>query len=37
MGVGGDTSWGAKPHEKYQIFPKGMNYEYTMLPVENWP
>ncbi|MDR0546443.1 MAG: DUF4981 domain-containing protein [Dysgonamonadaceae bacterium] len=26
-GVGGDTSWGAKPHEQYQIKP-GQDYHY---------
>ncbi|MFY0652418.1 MAG: DUF4981 domain-containing protein [Cyclobacteriaceae bacterium] len=29
MGVGGDNSWGATPHEQYQI--KSGNYEYEFL------
>lgn len=34
MGVGGDTSWGAKPHEEYQINPRRMEYEYTIVPLK---
>ncbi|PQJ80983.1 hypothetical protein BTO18_10700 [Polaribacter porphyrae] len=33
MGVGGDTSWWAKPLEKYQIKPKKMKFSYTILPI----
>ena len=29
MGVGGDNSWGAKPHEKYTLYPK--NYEFSFM------
>ncbi len=30
MGVGGDTSWGAKPHEKYQIAPKDYMFSFRI-------
>jgi len=35
MGVGGDNSWGAKPHAPYQI-PADKNYSYTvrLLPYD---
>jgi beta-galactosidase len=29
MGVGGDDSWGAKPHKEFQI-PSNKNYSYTV-------
>jgi len=29
MGVGGDNSWGAKPHKQFQI-PSDANYSYTV-------
>jgi len=29
MGVGGDNSWGAKPHKEFQI-PSDKNYSYTV-------
>lgn len=34
MGVGGDTSWGARPLDKYQIEAKNMSYSYSILPIE---
>ncbi|MGC1204993.1 MAG: glycoside hydrolase family 2 TIM barrel-domain containing protein [Flavobacteriaceae bacterium] len=34
MGVGGDNSWGAMPHEAYQIQPKSMSFQYTIHPVK---
>ncbi len=34
MGVGGDDSWGAKPLEKYLIFPGNYTYEFIIAPVE---
>ncbi|MCG9972563.1 glycoside hydrolase family 2 TIM barrel-domain containing protein [Christiangramia crocea] len=34
MGVGGDTSWGAQPHDKYQIEPENMSYAYFIKPVK---
>ncbi|MCM5664057.1 glycoside hydrolase family 2 TIM barrel-domain containing protein [Galbibacter mesophilus] len=33
MGVGGDTSWGAQPHEQYQIKPEQKEYSYYILPI----
>ncbi len=35
MGVGGDDSWGALPHEEYLIKPKRYQYQYTIIPVKN--
>ena len=32
MGVGGDTSWGAKPHDEYMLFPKSYSYSYRLRP-----
>jgi len=34
MGVGGDTSWWARPLEKYQIKPTEMAYSYSIIPVK---
>ena len=33
MGVGGDTSWGAKPHKKYQISPGDYEYAFIIGPI----
>lgn len=34
-GVGGDNSWGARPHNEYRIFPNGpITYEFKLSPVE---
>ena len=33
MGVGGDNSWGAMPHEQYRIPAKEYSYEYRISPV----
>ena len=33
MGVGGDTSWGAMPHEQYQIAPGDYSYSFMIQPV----
>lgn len=37
MGVGGDDSWGARPHEQYQIKPEHNRIEYgfTFYPIGN--
>jgi len=35
MGVGGDDSWGALPHEEYQIKPKKYEYQYTIIPIKD--
>ncbi len=34
MGVGGDNSWGAMPHEAYQIRPVDMSFNYIIEPVK---
>ncbi|MEM1407404.1 MAG: glycoside hydrolase family 2 TIM barrel-domain containing protein, partial [Bacteroidota bacterium] len=34
MGVGGDTSWGAMPHEQYQITPENYEYAFIIRPVQ---
>ena len=34
MGVGGDTSWWARPLKKYQIKAKNRNYSYTIIPIK---
>ena len=33
MGVGGDNSWGAKPHANYCIAPKNYNFRLIFKPV----
>ena len=37
MGVGGDDSWGATPHEKYTLYPSEKYFEYgfTLIPFSN--
>ena len=36
MGVGGDDSWGAKPHDEFLIHPNsGYSYSYRIIPVKN--
>jgi beta-galactosidase len=32
MGVGGDDSWGAKPHDPYRLFPKPYSYRFCLRP-----
>jgi beta-galactosidase len=34
MGVGGDTSWGRKPLEQYQIKPRNLSYSYIISPLK---
>jgi len=34
MGVGGDNSWGAKPLDKYMLYPGEYSYEFVISPVE---
>ncbi|PKL82327.1 MAG: beta-galactosidase [Ignavibacteriae bacterium HGW-Ignavibacteriae-3] len=34
MGVGGDNSWGAKPHNKYMIFPGEYSYKFMLRPFD---
>lgn len=33
MGVGGDTSWGAMPHDAYMIFPGSYDYSFIIRPI----
>jgi beta-galactosidase len=33
MGVGGDNSWGALPHDEYRLFPKKYSYGFKISPV----
>ena len=33
MGVGGDDSWGAKPHDEYMIFPGIYHFNFTIQPI----
>lgn len=35
MGVGGDNSWGARTHEKYQLKPMNYSYSYYIIPILN--
>jgi len=32
MGVGGDNSWGAQPHEQYRVLPHAYYYEFIIKP-----
>jgi beta-galactosidase len=34
MGVGGDNSWGAKPLDKYMLYPGEYRYEFVIAPVK---
>ena len=34
MGVGGDTSWGALPHEPYQIKAENRSFSYYITPIK---
>ena len=33
MGVGGDNSWGAQPHEQYKIKPGNLSFNYSISPI----
>lgn len=33
MGIGGDNSWGAMPHEQYRILPEEMDFMFFIKPV----
>ena len=35
MGLGGDNSWGAWPHEKYRLPAKEYSYEFKLSPLKN--
>jgi beta-galactosidase len=32
MGVGGDNSWGARPHPEYTLEPKDYSYSFRLVP-----
>lgn len=32
MGVGGDNSWGARPHDQYQLFPQAYTFKFRIRP-----
>jgi beta-galactosidase len=32
MGVGGDNSWGAKPHDQYTLYPGEYKYSFMLIP-----
>lgn len=34
MGVGGDNSWGAKPHARYLLPYRNYQYTFTLMPVK---
>lgn len=34
MGLGGDDSWGGKPHEKYILRPKNYTHSFTINPTK---
>jgi len=34
MGVGGDNSWGALPHDEYRIFPGIYVFDFVIEPVK---
>ncbi len=34
IGVGGDNSWGARPHDKYRLMEKEYSYGFTISPVK---
>ncbi len=33
MGIGGDNSWGAKPHDEYMIPAQNYNYAFVIKPI----
>ncbi|WP_289054210.1 glycoside hydrolase family 2 TIM barrel-domain containing protein [Carboxylicivirga marina] len=33
MGVGGDTSWGARTHDQYRLTGKSYRYGFTIVPI----
>ncbi|WP_340113055.1 glycoside hydrolase family 2 TIM barrel-domain containing protein [Maribellus mangrovi] len=36
MGVGGDNSWGARPHDEFTIWPdQNYSYSYRIIPVDS--
>ncbi|PID58681.1 MAG: beta-galactosidase [Ignavibacteriae bacterium] len=35
-GVGGDNSWGARPHNEYTLIPREYSYSFQLIPFENF-
>tara|TARA_B110000240_G_scaffold122630_1_gene136897 strand:- start:459 stop:1457 length:999 start_codon:yes stop_codon:yes gene_type:complete len=35
MGVGGDNSWGARPHDQYTLNPKPYSFSFMLIPFES--
>jgi beta-galactosidase len=35
MGVGGDNSWGARPHDEYTLHPKSYSFSFMLIPFES--
>ncbi len=35
MGVGGDNSWGARPHDQYQLFAQPYTFKFRIRPISN--
>jgi beta-galactosidase len=33
MGVGGDNSWGARPHERFLLKPGDYSYSFSLIPI----
>jgi beta-galactosidase len=33
MGVAGDDSWGALPHDQYRLWPKEYHYSFKIQPI----
>lgn len=34
MGVGGDNTWGAKNHERYNLLPRDYHYSFRIIPFD---
>jgi len=34
MGVGGDNSWGARPHKQYTLDPRPYHYSFILVPFD---
>lgn len=34
MGVGGDNTWGYKPHREYRLFESSYSYNFSIVPIE---
>jgi hypothetical protein len=32
MGVGGDNSWGAKPLDRYTLYPQNFEFSFILVP-----